>query len=42
MISIIKQENGHAIALDGKTYAVIPAMAGATDTFEIISTPPPR
>jgi len=36
MISIIKQENGHAIALDGKAFALIPAMAGATDTFEII------
>jgi len=36
MIQITKADAGHAITVDGKVYAVIPAMAGAADTFEVI------
>lgn len=36
MIEIIKSNNGHIIAIDGKAYALIPAMEGAADRFEKI------
>ncbi|MBQ4556325.1 MAG: hypothetical protein IJA60_01590 [Clostridia bacterium] len=36
MTEIIKYENGYAIAIDGKPYAKIIGMDGATDTFEPI------
>jgi len=38
MTEIIKKENGHVIAVDGKEYAFIPALDGATDTFKEIET----
>ena len=36
MTEIIKHGNGHAIVIDGQAYAVIPAVSGATDSFEPI------
>ena len=36
MITIAKLENGHAVMLDGKPYARILGVEGATDTFEQI------
>ena len=36
MTQIVKSELGHSIVIDGVPYAVIPACAGATDTFEVI------
>lgn len=36
MVEIIKSELGHVITLGGKAYVSIPAVAGATDTFEQI------
>ena len=36
MTEITKQENGYVIAVDGKAYAMIISVAGATDTFEKI------
>ena len=36
MTEIIKSENGYVIAIDGKPYAKIIGMDGATDTFEPI------
>jgi len=36
MPEIIKTESGHLIAVNGKSLVCIPAMAGATDTFEPI------
>ena len=36
MTEIIKKENGHAVVLDGKELARIPALEGACDTFEKI------
>ena len=36
MTEIVKSQTGHSIVVDGKTYAVIPSMDGATDRFEQI------
>ena len=36
MIEIIKKGNEHIVAIDGKAYASIPALDGATDRFEPI------
>ena len=36
MTEIIKNAEGHIIAVDGKAYALIPAVAGAFDRFEQI------
>ena len=36
MTEIKKSNEGHIIAVDGKKYALIPALDGATDTFEKI------
>ncbi len=36
MTEIIKNQWGHVISLDGKAYASIPSLQGATDTFEKI------
>ncbi|MBQ5808542.1 MAG: AGE family epimerase/isomerase [Clostridia bacterium] len=36
MVSIIKTDYGHAVAVDGKEYAKILAVPGAVDTFEPI------
>ena len=36
MTEIIKASNGHLITVDGKAYARILALEGATDTFEKI------
>ena len=36
MTEIVKSNSGHIIAIDGKAYASIPAMEGATDRFEKI------
>ncbi|MBE6544425.1 MAG: hypothetical protein E7675_08500, partial [Ruminococcaceae bacterium] len=36
MTEIIKSNGGHVIAIDGKPYASIPALEGATDSFERI------
>ena len=36
MAEIIKRENGHVIVVEGRELALIPAFAGATDSFEPI------
>ena len=36
MAEIIKRENGHVIVVEGRELALIPALAGATDSFEPI------
>ena len=36
MTQIIKNEQGHAIVINGKPYANIPSVKGAVDTFEMI------
>lgn len=36
MTEIIKNQNGYSITVDGIPYAMIPALEGATDTFEKI------
>ena len=38
MLEIIKSENGHVIAENGKALALIPALEGATDSFEVIES----
>ena len=36
MAEIVATSKGHAIVVDGGEYALIPALEGATDTFEKI------
>ncbi len=36
MTEIVKYQNGYSIVIDGTPYALIPALDGATDTFEPI------
>ena len=36
MTEIVVTSKGHAIVADGREYALIPALEGATDTFEKI------
>ena len=36
MTDMIKTQNGHVISVAGKTFAAIPALTGAVDTFEKI------